>query len=38
MRCTAPFFEEIDPPARVCMEVSALAKGASIEIEATAYR
>ena len=32
------FFEQLDPPARVCVEVSALAKGASIEIEATAYR
>lgn len=31
------YFEGIDPPARVCVEVTALAKGASIEIEATAY-
>ena len=31
------FFEHIDPPARVCVEVSGLAKGAAIEIEATAY-
>ena len=34
----ASYFEGIDPPARVCVEVSALAKGAAIEIEATAYR
>ena len=32
------YFEGIDPPARVCVEVTALAKGASIEIEATAYK
>jgi 2-iminobutanoate/2-iminopropanoate deaminase len=34
----AKYFEGIDPPARVCVEVSALAKGAAIEIEATAYK
>ena len=32
------YFEGIEPPARVCVEVSALAKGAAVEIEATAYR
>lgn len=32
------YFEGIEPPARVCVEVTALAKGAAIEIEATAYR
>lgn len=32
------YFEGIDPPARVCVEVTALAKGAAIEIEATAYK
>lgn len=32
------YFEGIDPPARVCVEVAALAKGAAIEIEATAYK
>lgn len=32
------YFEGIEPPARVCVEVTALAKGASIEIEATAYK
>ena len=34
----ARYFEGIDPPARVCVEVTALAKGAAIEIEATAYQ
>lgn len=34
----AAYFEGIEPPARVCVEVSALAKGAAIEIEATAYK
>ena len=34
----ASYFEGIDPPSRVCVEVSALAKGAAIEIEATAYK
>ena len=34
----AAFFEGMDPPARVCVEVTALAKGAGIEIEATAYK
>ncbi len=37
-RVYAEYFEGIDPPSRVCVEVTALAKGASIEIEATAYR
>ena len=32
------FFEGIEPPARVCVEVSGLAKNADIEIEAVAYR
>ena len=32
------YFEGMEPPARVCVEVSALAKGAAIEIEATAYK
>jgi 2-iminobutanoate/2-iminopropanoate deaminase len=30
------FFAGIEPPARVCVEVSALARGAAIEIEAAA--
>lgn len=34
----AKYFEGMDPPSRVCVEVTALAKGASIEIEATAYK
>lgn len=34
----AEYFEGIDPPSRVCVEVTALAKGAAIEIEATAYK
>ncbi|MEA5012403.1 MAG: RidA family protein [Angelakisella sp.] len=33
----AKFFMAIDPPARICVEVSGLAKGAAIEVEATAY-
>ena len=34
----AKYFEGMDPPSRFCVEVTALAKGASIEIEATAYK
>lgn len=32
------FFEGVEPPARVCVEVTGLAKGADVEIEAVAYR
>lgn len=37
-RVYAEYFEGIAPPSRVCVEVTALAKGAAIEIEATAYK